>query len=501
MDRLDTNQQYHIVYLGSNELAKVSPPLPSNIMLVLLLIYYLNQGTLSEAISSNLFIEKRDLSQTWNQDNGRTLWNIIWSCLSTIFLCTWVAIHPNITFRPTRRRLSWSERWLRDPLQNLVEYKLPLFLCALLVPEYILAWAIRQHLRAGEIQKLGKSCHTQTRHSLRGVVPGWTRTHAFFMIMGGFHLFRLPADAPSSALLLKTSFPSKFVVPLGHHSREDEVAVCPLQIRDLPVDVLEIIAPEEAELKDRGKSDGLTKLIVLIQTLWFVIQCIARSIQHLPLTELEIVTLAYAMLNFFIYVFWWDKPRNVECPIRVYKTSTASHEKDMDLEYIHSIGILGLWTWTLAYIMGEQDSYTDLSEESAVPMFWSGRPHEGFLSRASLGPLILGAAFGAIHCIAWNYEFPSQVELLLWRISCMAMIIVPIIAAIYCIAFILAGKSDGTEYRIDVFYYFLIVVLVLTGWLYIASRIGTLVIAFATLRSIPPASLSVVEWTTFIPHI
>ena len=29
----------------------------------------------------------------------RTRFNIIWTCVSTIFICTWVAIHPNI---PTR---------------------------------------------------------------------------------------------------------------------------------------------------------------------------------------------------------------------------------------------------------------------------------------------------------------------------------------------------------------------------------------------------------------
>ena len=34
---------------------------------------------------------------------------------------------------------------------SFVEHRLPLFVCALLVPEYVLAWAIRQFLRALEI--------------------------------------------------------------------------------------------------------------------------------------------------------------------------------------------------------------------------------------------------------------------------------------------------------------------------------------------------------------
>ena len=49
--------------------------------------------------------------------------------------------------------------WIRDPLYHLVTYKLRLFICALLVPEYILAWSVRQYLYAGEIQKEGKLLH------------------------------------------------------------------------------------------------------------------------------------------------------------------------------------------------------------------------------------------------------------------------------------------------------------------------------------------------------
>lgn len=34
--------------------------------------------------------------------------------------------------------------------------------------------------------------------------------------------------------------------------------------------------PSEAEILDRSKSDSLAKAIVIIQTLWFATQCIAR---------------------------------------------------------------------------------------------------------------------------------------------------------------------------------------------------------------------------------
>ena len=41
-------------------------------------------------------------------------------------------------------------------------------------------------------------------------------------------------------------------------------------------------------------------------------QCIERTIEHLPVNHLEIVTLAYAAMYFVIYVFWWNKSLNVK---------------------------------------------------------------------------------------------------------------------------------------------------------------------------------------------
>ncbi|KIM28232.1 hypothetical protein M408DRAFT_57683, partial [Serendipita vermifera MAFF 305830] len=402
----------------------------------------------------------------------RSSWSIIWSCLSTIFLCTWVAIHPNVHFRPETQGQKWYKRYLWDPFHEFVTYRLVLFIWALLIPEYILAWAVRQYIQAGKI---------------RDGVPGWTRTHGFFMVMGGFHLFRLPAD---TRLPYETKEVSGFVVSTGEHSRRDAVPVCPLKFEDFPTDILEIMAPTEIELKDKDKSDSLTKIIVLMQTLWFVIQCITRGTQHLPLTELEVVTLAYAMLNFFIYIFWWDKPQNVECPIRVYKTSTASHEKRR-LEWS------GNWVWRWmkmisAYTIGLQDRYATLSKQCSTPMFWSGQMKEGHLFSATLGPAILGSAFGAIHCIAWSSKFPSSDELVLWRISCIAMITVPFIPRKLS-----KLRKSITEACLTGIFFLLIVA---SFVLYIVSRIATLVIAFTSLRSLPPAALATVEWTTFIPH-
>ncbi|KIM19808.1 hypothetical protein M408DRAFT_30906 [Serendipita vermifera MAFF 305830] len=323
------------------------------------------------------------------------------------------------------------------------------------------------------------------------------------MIMGGFHLFRLPADAPSIPWSLKSFEPSTFVIPIGRQSRKDEVPVCPLKFEDVPADLLEIIAPTETELKDRGKSDALTKIIVLVQTLWFVIQCIARGTRNLPLTELEVVTLAYAMLNFFIYVFWWNKPKNVECPTRVYKASTASHEESAET--------LDEWNdyWTARWgnkqtrgVIGKQDENTTVSKPRLPPKFWAGRIANRNIGPPGLGPSVLGAAFGAIHCISWSSEFPTRAELVLWRVSCAVMIAVPFLVAVTCASWVATDRMEKkyTGWLIYIVYT-CVALLLLLVWLYVAGRIATLVIAFTSLRSLPPSAFITVDWTTFIPHI
>jgi len=123
------------------------------LMLFLLLLYGITQSVFGEAIPVSS-IETRDPSGYGDPNQTRTIWNIVWSCLSTIFLCTWVSLHPNISSTAEEPGMSRLDK-LQKSLVDLLSYKLPLFLWALLVPEYILAWAIRQYITARDIQKRG----------------------------------------------------------------------------------------------------------------------------------------------------------------------------------------------------------------------------------------------------------------------------------------------------------------------------------------------------------
>jgi hypothetical protein len=61
----------------------------------------------------------------------RSLWDILWNCLATIFACTWVSIHPNIP--PP------GEKWWKTGFR-----RLELMLWGVIAPELIILWAMRQ---------------------------------------------------------------------------------------------------------------------------------------------------------------------------------------------------------------------------------------------------------------------------------------------------------------------------------------------------------------------
>ena len=71
--------------------------------------------------------------------NQRTLSDILWSCIATIFACTWLSIHPNIP-APDEKR--WKSALRR----------LELMYWSLICPEMIICWACRQWFAAQSLR-------------------------------------------------------------------------------------------------------------------------------------------------------------------------------------------------------------------------------------------------------------------------------------------------------------------------------------------------------------
>ncbi|KAF8813566.1 hypothetical protein BYT27DRAFT_7180771 [Phlegmacium glaucopus] len=80
----------------------------------------------------------------------------------------------------------------------------------------------------------------------------------------------------------------------------------------------------EKDIQDRSKGDSFSKGFAVLQTAWFISQCIARGVAGLILTELEVATLGFSVLNAILYFFWWNKPLDVSCPVAIHLHHTTS---------------------------------------------------------------------------------------------------------------------------------------------------------------------------------
>ena len=286
------------------------------------------------------------------------------------------------------------------------------------------------------------------------------------------------------------------------------------------------------EIQDRSKGDAVTKALVVLQTTWFLLQCAARGSQHLALTELELATAAFAVLNIIIYALWWDKPLDVQCHIVVRRRSARDSAREASPDQnrggsqrAEDIGVsprqeLQRWARSLGWLRGAWDGlrsvfrgwtwkgvgdglesvikpFDDMmmgdDDEETRTFFVVGSSDDHGLSLV-FGGFLVTLVFGGIHCVAWSFTFPSHTEQLLWRISSIAITGVPLAWVGILFIFNLFDNDNPVSTILDT-------TLILLTFLYPVSRILLLVLSLTTLRSLPPSAYQTVQWTTFLPHV
>ena len=107
---------------------------------------------------------------------------------------------------------------------------------------------------------------------------------------------------------------------------------------------------------------------------------------------------------------------------------------------------------------------------------------------------VVGVIFGGIHCVGWFFNFPSNDEAMLWRVSSAVLtctaVLLPLLAVLLRIIF------DDPQFD-----RFGIPVLAIVLLVYVVSRLLLSVEAFISLRHLTPGMLALVKWTFLIPHI
>ncbi|KAJ7874549.1 hypothetical protein B0H14DRAFT_3859811 [Mycena olivaceomarginata] len=265
---------------------------------------------------------------------------------------------------------------------------------------------------------------------------------------------------------------------------------------------LEAIRSVDAEdIKDKSKGDALSKGVALAQSLWFTVQCLARVHQHLVLTELEVATLAFAVVNVFIWLLWWNKPLDVQRPMAV--GPPVGPPKPLKERPITpaQISRVAQFFFSIFGTSETNDDYSPLSSTS-VPSFWSPTLDDN-LQFVTVGITALaGSVFGAIHCAASITDFPTAAEMWMWRSGSQVIAAMPAVALLMFLPTWAIHKTAFEKTKVGT------VIANILAWIairavltYIPTRLILIPLPFAALRSLPQSAFVDVDWSRYIPHI
>ena len=131
-----------------------------------------------------------------------------------------------------------------------------------------------------------------------------------------------------------------------------------------------------------------------------------------------------------------------------------------------------------------------------VPTFYSVRDDGG--KKAYVFTMsVVGVVFGGIHCAGWFFNFPSSDEAMLWRVS--SAVLTGIAFLFPLLVYLVMENIVNSERTGWENFFFTSLIIILLA--FVVSRLLLLVEAFISLRFLTPGMLTVVKWTSFIPHI
>ncbi|KAL3476637.1 hypothetical protein BJX99DRAFT_270308 [Aspergillus californicus] len=175
----------------------------------------------------------------------------------------------------------------------------------------------------------------------------------------------------------------------------------------------------DIDIDNLSKTDAFTKAFAVFQCGWLVIQSITRASQGLALTELELATLAFIACALSMYGFWWCKAFDSQRTIPLLclnreKASLATSQLQLRTDYMRC---------------------SELDEDS------SGWAVASMLFYAT------AIVFSAIHLIAWNWDFPSSTNQVLWRTFSLMATFGLLVLTFYCFSSMPAAVYTAVDWN------------------------------------------------------
>ena len=491
--------------------------------------------------------------------------SILYSCLSTLYICTWSSLHMNIP----------PENF---PAGGWPIAKLLLMMAATTSPELILLVSLKERRNATRML----------------AAPHWpfrdkSLTHAFYVEMRGIRL---------------------------RFASGERMSLDPQCLRlAVGAGILDVLSLSKDEIRDKSKASWFTKSFLLAQLAYFLMQMIGRRAFNLLVTPIELLTLGILICAGLTYATWWSKPLDVSTateihvgewttffgPLDSYKGLGLSpnyrkisqevdhmlpefksrseisqrHTEQRKMKTLSQLKLLlapngAQWSgdswkrvakcYLESFVVYPRTLYLvcdnvlsrgwdsleihlkelyplsfpskDLDESRALircleallliqesvdlqdKNFLHDFLFRGFLqmmgvpetpltsSREPSSPsdfdattliVFCGASLLFVACdlLAWNFDFPTTVELWMWRIASICCILLPITLVV-----------ASTPYRPIAYFHTWPILVGGTFWYcYAISRTYLIVAVLISFRSMPAGAFAKVDWTAYVPHI
>nr|OQO26896.1 hypothetical protein B0A51_08349 [Rachicladosporium sp. CCFEE 5018] len=290
----------------------------------------------------------------------------------------------------------------------------------------------------------------------------WSLRECFYINMGGYAISqRNDSNGRATVHLWQESF--------IHLLQQDPSSVLPQLLSD-------------DEIADRSKSDVFTKTVILIQVCYFCITLFTRWSKQLPVTPLEVATIAYAACSVFSYGLFLYKPQGATVVAMVAHCNTMLPDPlllVLDTE-----------------LSGHRISLLDPIENGNVSIAWTPQAHRLYSMILSL----ISALFGAVHLAAWTSTFPTTIERSIWRVATVISMVV--FAMAFASTWLRSGNemSDtaklGTRTIMNSIDDIIAIELMVT---YPLARLVLIVEMFRSLAYLPPEAF-IATWTSNVPH-
>ena len=415
--------------------------------------------------------------------------SIIWQCITTIGLCTYVVVHFNVN--PVE--MSHAAAFIRKAI---------IVLIGVFFAEF---WAWAAICQLLEARKLIKRVNEQISYQ-----------QGFLILSGGVVIQGLHKRVPG--LVGRNSIGKEVHVTDDAiwHRDWNHVKLEKMSRQELNMFVQNV--PNARDINDKSKQNNLIKIITSLQALWFIIQVGARTQQGFIVAPMQIATVAYVAMASFTYGCWWHKAYDVNTPyiVRSSRAIRGNDHPEIDTRAwfvaadpsnpggsFHAARLKWMGPFRSlcqhAYVAFAASAY-DVSYVLAISTTREWRPgnlktiHIPLKNGRSLILGTLSALYAAVHCGAWRYPFPTAAEALIWKILTCGAILSSLWIFIEATPFSFKyWRKPGDNWgRWDRVLYEALWITALTA--YLLSRLYIMIECFIAFRYAPASLYQQVEW-------